>query len=260
MILVIDAGNTNVTVGLADGGTVREAGRFETAKVAPGGKAADELRAILSSGAPGSPPPERAIACAGAAETEEALARAVETGLGIPLLLLGRDPGRSGIDVGVRMAMEEPASVGPDRIANAAGAWSTRRSAVIAVDLGTATTFDVVNGTGDFIGGAIAPGVVTGARALERRTARLFVPRLEFPARAIGGRTGEALRSGILFGAVSMIDGMVGRMKEELGDGSARVIATGGSSALVAAHCESIDEVAPLLTLRGLMLIERMNR
>ncbi|MFH1679366.1 MAG: type III pantothenate kinase, partial [Candidatus Eisenbacteria bacterium] len=145
-----------------------------------------------------------------------------------------------------------------DRIADAVAGFAEARGAVVVVDLGTATTFNAVNSDGVFLGGAIAPGVRMGADALAGRAARLHRAELAFTERAIGRSTDESIRSGVLWGAASMIDGMVARIRDELGGGM--VIATGGLSSLVAPRSRSIDRVDPLLSLKGLRLLYERNR
>ena len=128
----------------------------------------------------------------------------------------------------------------------------------IVVDFGTATTFDAVSAAGEYLGGAIAPGIETSLDALANRAARLVKVDLVAPDRAIGKSTTESMRSGIVYGTVAMVDGVCARMKEELGP-DAVVVATGGLSSLVFPHSEQIDEVDPLLTLEGLRLVHELN-
>jgi type III pantothenate kinase len=162
------------------------------------------------------------------------------------------------IDLGIRIGYERPADLGPDRIADAAAGHAEVGGAVIVVDLGTATTFNAVTADGIFLGGAIAPGIGTGADALARAASRLFRPSLTFPERVIGRTTEESLRSGILHGAVTMIDGMADLLRAEMG--GAVVIATGGFAPLVAPQSRTIDRSDELLTLKGLKLLYERNR
>jgi type III pantothenate kinase len=161
----------------------------------------------------------------------------------------------------VRLDVEEPLSVGADRIANTLAAATLYRRDTIAVDLGTATTFDLITADGDFAGGVISPGVQTGAETLVRRTAKL--PRIDLerrPESVIGRRTETALRSGIFFGAVDAIDGIVDRLKAEWGRPEAWVVATGGLATLIAPHCRTVDHIEPFLTLHGLAIAHQHLR
>jgi type III pantothenate kinase len=154
--------------------------------------------------------------------------------------------------------MDNPREVGADRIVNAAAAHHLYGGPVIVADLGTATTFDTVSKDGDYLGGAIAPGIVTAAEALFGRAAML--PRVELvrPKRAIGTNTIAAMQSGIIFGYVSLIEGMVVRIQQELGE-KTKVVATGGCVELIAKETAVIDVVNPNLTLIGLRIIYQMN-
>jgi type III pantothenate kinase len=156
-------------------------------------------------------------------------------------------------DLPIRLDVDEPRSVGADRIANTLAAARLFRTHTIVVDLGTATTYDCITGDGVFIGGVIAPGLQTSAENLTRRTAKL--PRVDVgpPTSVIGRRTETALQSGIFFGAVEAIDGIVRRIQEEW-TAESLVVATGGLAALVAPHCRTIHRVEPFLTLHGLRL------
>ncbi len=165
----------------------------------------------------------------------------------------------SGVKTGVRIRMDNPREVGADRIVNAAAAHQLYGSPVIIVDLGTGTTFDTVSKEGDYIGGAISPGINTAAEGLFTRTAML--PRVELvpPKKAIGTNTITALQSGIVFGYVGLIEGIVARIQKELKE-KAKVVATGGYAELIARETKVIDVVNPDLTLIGLRLIYEMNK
>ena len=165
----------------------------------------------------------------------------------------------AGTKTGVKIRMDNPREVGADRIVNAAAAFHLYKTACIVVDLGTATTFDTVSATGDYIGGAIAPGIATAAEALTSRTSML--PRIELhrPEKAIGTSTVKAMQSGLVFGYVGLVEGIVERIQKEL-PSKAKVIATGGYAELLAAETKIFDAVSPDLTLYGLRLIYFMNR
>ncbi len=165
----------------------------------------------------------------------------------------------AGVKTGVRIRTDNPREVGADRIVNTAAAHHLYGGPVIIVDLGTATTFDTVSKEGDYLGGAIAPGIDTAAEALFMQAAML--PRVELvrPQHAIGTNTIAAIQSGIVFGYVGLIEGMVARLQKELG-GKAKVVATGGWAELIAKETPVIDEVNLNLTLIGLRLIYLMNK
>ena len=165
----------------------------------------------------------------------------------------------AGVKTGVRIRMDNPKEVGTDRIVNAAAAHHLYGGPIIIADLGTATTFDTVSKEGDYLGGAIAPGIVTAAEALFMQAAML--PRVELipPKHAIGTNTIAAIQSGIVFGYVGLIEGIVARIQQELEE-KAKVVATGGYAELIAKETTVIDAVNPDLTLIGLRLIYLMNR
>ena len=164
-----------------------------------------------------------------------------------------------GVKTGVRICMDNPREVGADRIVDAAAAHHLYRGPIIIVDLGTATTFDTISKEGDYLGGAIAPGINTAAEALFTRAAMLPRVELVHPKQAIGTNTIAAMQSGIVFGYVGLVEGIVARIRQELG-GKAKVVATGGYAELIAKETTVIDVVNPDLTLIGLRLIYLMNR
>ncbi|MBN1862158.1 MAG: type III pantothenate kinase [Dehalococcoidales bacterium] len=165
----------------------------------------------------------------------------------------------AGVKTGVRIRMENPKEVGADRIANAAAAHHLYQGPVIIVDLGTATTFDVVSREGDYLGGAIAPGLYTAAEALFTQASMLPQVELTAPKHAIGSSTISAMQSGIVFGYVGLIEGIIARIQRELGD-KAKVVATGGWAEAIARETKIIEAVNPDLTLIGLRIIYHMNR
>ncbi|UCF79602.1 MAG: type III pantothenate kinase [Candidatus Eiseniibacteriota bacterium] len=161
-------------------------------------------------------------------------------------------------DAGLRILYRDPLSVGGDRIATAVGAVERFGKPVVVVDMGTATTIDVVSGAGDYLGGAIAPGVGTAAEELFRRAARLPRVELKQPPSAIGKSTEESLQSGIVYGAAGQIEGLLARVLSEL-DFECPVVATGGHARLIARHCSRIDHVEDGLVLEGLRAIHARN-
>jgi type III pantothenate kinase len=165
----------------------------------------------------------------------------------------------AGVKTGVRIRMDNPREVGPDRIVNAAAAHHLYGGPIIVADLGTAITFDTVSKEGDYLGGAISPGIATAAEALSMRTAML--PRIELvhPRRAIGTNTISAMQSGIVFGYAGLIEGIVARIQQELGM-KTKVIATGGYAELIGKETSVFDVINPDLTLIGIKFIYEMNQ
>lgn len=155
---------------------------------------------------------------------------------------------------GIKIAYKHPHEIGADRIVNSLAGYRLFGGPLIAVDFGTATTFDVITKDGAYQGGAIAPGVETSAASLFAAAARLARTELLPPSKVIGDDTSESLRSGIIFGAAAMVDGMVERIKAEA-NSKFKVIATGGLAELIAPHCKSVSHVEPFLTLLGLQMI-----
>jgi type III pantothenate kinase len=166
----------------------------------------------------------------------------------------------SDLSLGIKILYDDPKAVGADRIANAVAAYQIYGGPAIVVDFGTATTFDVISEGGEYLGGAIAPGIETSSFNLFKKASRLFKVSLEKPQKAIGKNTEESLRSGIIFGAVGQSDEIVKRVKKELSENfpsqkKPKVIATGGLANLIAKESKTIEEVNPTLTLEGLRRI-----
>jgi type III pantothenate kinase len=252
MILVFDIGNTETVIGLFDDGelvehwrvstyperTVDEFGLLVRALLRESGFDTDDIRAgVIGSVVPHVTP---------------IVAESCQHHLAARVAIID-----STTPLPIRLAVEEPRSVGADRILNTLAAAQLFRRDTIVVDLGTATTFDCISADGVFLGGVISPGVRTGAETLVRRTAKLPRVDLEPPAQVIGKRTETSLRSGIFFGAVDTIDGIVRRIKEEWLRPDALVVATGGLAPMLAPHCATVDRVEPFITLYGLDLAFR---
>jgi len=255
MLLTVDIGNTNVVLGVFDdSGTALATARVGTRRDAT----VDELSMVV------------AHLCRGIPGRETALRRTVVCSV-VPSLTrtfvafvrreLGHEPVSVSAesDLGIPVAVDNPAEVGADRIVNAVAARELVGAPAIVVDLGTATNFDVVDPEGRYVGGIIAPGVETGSEDLFRRAARLTKVDLVFPPRVIGRNTADCLRSGILNGAVGMIDTLVESIRGELG-APGTVIATGGLASLIGPKCRSVDRVDVDLTLNGLLSIDRYLR
>jgi type III pantothenate kinase len=163
-----------------------------------------------------------------------------------------------GVHTGIQIQIDNPSEVGADRIANTAAVHKLHGGPAIVLDLGTATTFDVISKDGDYLGGAIAPGLGIAADALVRRTAKLPKVELTFPENVVGRNTVAAMQSGLVIGYVGLVKELVARLKKELG-GNPKVIATGGMAERIAAWTEVIDIVSPRLTLEGIRIIYELN-
>ena len=163
------------------------------------------------------------------------------------------------LDTGIKVATDNPAEVGADRIVNAVAAYTLYRKSSIVVDFGTAITFDCISSEGEYLGGAIIPGMVISLDALANRTAKL--PRIDIsmpPQKAIGANTVDAIKSGLLWGYGAMVDGLIKKLTAEF-PGDPQIIATGGMSELIATYTESIQIVDPMLTLKGLHILYEKN-
>ncbi len=254
MLLAVDIGNTNIALGVFDGEQLQATWRVATGV----NQMADEyavslLNLLHHRGLETSDIEEVALCCVVPpllGTFEELFQRYFHTS---PLVV------GAGVKTGVRIRMDNPREVGADRIVNAAAAHHLYRGPIIIADLGTATTFDTVSKEGDYLGGAIAPGINTAAEALFARTTALPRVELVHPQQAIGTNTVAAMQSGIVFGYVGLVEGIVARIQQELGE-KARVVATGGCAGLIARETAVIDEVNPDLTLVGLRLIYLMNK
>jgi type III pantothenate kinase len=176
-------------------------------------------------------------------------AEALERWSGHPPVEVGPDTARS-----LRIRYRDPGAVGADRIANAIAARDLYGTPAIVVDLGTATTFDCVSQSGEYLGGAIAPGVGTSAEELFRRAARIPRVDLRRPTRALGRTTEESLRAGVLWGAAGQVDALVNRLAREM-KGTPQVIATGGWAKIVAPECATVQVVDEALTLKGMRIL-----
>ena len=254
MLLAIDIGNTEITIGVFEGEKIRATWHMATGIH----RRADEYAALLLnllhhqnidiSGI------KKVALCSVVPPLIATFEKLFQQYFNASPLVIG-----SGVKTGVRIRMDNPREVGADRIVNAAAAHHLYGGPVIITDLGTATTFDTVSKEGDYLGGAIAPGIITAAEGLFTRAAML--PRVELtrPKQAIGTNTTSAMQSGIIFGYVGLVEGIVARIQQELEE-KAKVVATGGYAELIANETSVIDTINPDLTLIGLRLIYLMNK
>jgi type III pantothenate kinase len=258
MLLAIDIGNTNIVLGVFDGASLVQSWRLQTLRE----RTSDELGLIVDG-------------LFAHSRIERVQVRGVILGSVVPPLtrtmqtMTERYFGVSaltiepGVDTGMPILYENPAEVGADRIVNGVGAWERfgrgHHRPMIIVDFGTSTTLDAISAKGEYLGGAICPGVQISADALFQRAARL--PRIDVrkPARIVGRTTVGAMESGLFYGYVGMVEGLVKRMDEELG-GHAICVATGGLADVIAPETPLIQHVDPDLTLHGLRIVWERNQ
>lgn len=255
MLLVIDVGNTNIVLGVYDKDTLVGHWRISTDRVRTTDEygmlimnlffhdrkvnAKDITDIIISSVVPPVMP---------------ALERVCSRYFNVTPLIVG-----PGTKTGIAIKYDNPREVGADRIVNAVAAHTAYEGSLIVIDFGTATTYCAVLGNGDYIGGVITPGVTIAAESLFQRAAKL--PRIEVkdPGQVISKNTVASMQSGMFYGYVGQVEGLVARMKEEIG-GQVTVVATGGLAQLISSATDSIDYVEPMLTLEGLRLIYERNK
>jgi len=254
LLLAIDIGNTHVVLGVFDGERLLHHWRIGTHRQDTSDEAAVTVRALFDlAGVPRDTVKDAIISCV-VPPLLPIFERTCEKLLGKSPLVVG-----PGIRTGMAIRVENPREVGADRIVNAVAAVARVGAPVIAIDFGTATTFDCVSRDGEFVGGAIYPGVFISLEALVNRASLLASVEIVRPPSVIGRNTATNLQSGMVFGYAGMVDTMVRRIRKELGE-DARVLATGGLAALIASEAETIERVEPFLTLEGLRLIYARNR
>lgn len=253
-LLAVDVGNTNTVLGLFEGRDLVAHWRLTTRREATSDEITLSVRGLLAS-----------VGRAGA-QTSDVIVANVVPSLRFPMKqalrqITDREPlfVEPGVRTGMPILYDSPQEVGADRIVNAVAAHSRLGGPCVVVDFGTATTFDVVTAHGEYAGGVIVPGISISAEALFEKAARLWRVEIRRPDRVIGKTTGASIQSGLYFGYLSLVDGLIDRISNELG-ARPRVIATGGLAELFASASEKIEAVDPLLTLTGLFLIHERNR
>lgn len=256
VLLVVDVGNTNTVVGVftMDSPRVVTTARMSTRR----DRMPDEWYAILAPVLAQSGIDPRSISAMVISSVVPNVTRWLSAmgseRLGVTPMLVSID-----LDLGIGIDYPNPAEIGPDRLVNALAAVEQFGAPVISIDLGTAINFDIVNEAGVYVGGALAPGLVVSLDAMASRAARLFTVELVRPPRAIGRSTTEAIQSGVVLGYLSMIEGMITRIKAEL-TGHPAVIVTGGYGEIFAEASQLIDAFVPNLTIDGLRLVFERSR
>lgn len=255
VLIAIDVGNTETHFGVFEGSQLAASFRLSTDST----RTTDELVALVgqliydSERWDRSQMPEGVIIGSVVPTMHERLQAMAQKLFGREAMFV-----EPGIKTGIPIRNLNPAEVGADRIVNAVAAVEGYGAPVVVVDFGTATTFDVVNARGEYIGGLILPGVGISAEALFRSASRLYRVDIRRPERLIGRTTAEAMQSGIYNGAIGQVDGILGRLLDDLGE-RPRLVATGGLASMIAPGSRYLDEVNPKLTLDGLYLIYQRN-
>lgn len=254
MLLAIDIGNTNTVVGLFDGQTLRNDFRFASRH----NRTSDEAGILISDVIMREGFKNEDIDKAVIASVVPPLTSVYENTVRVyfkiePLMVSHR------LKLSVKIEISQPEQVGADRIANAVAGYKKYGGPVIVVDFGTATTFDIVDKNGAYIGGIIVPGPDTSMAELAKRAARLFEVRIEPPVSVVGKSTAGALKSGLFYGTVGQVDYIIGKIIEETGFEKPSIIATGGLAQRINDYSRFIKKVEPNLTLEGLQIISDLN-
>jgi len=254
VLLAIDVGNTNTVLGVFEGSSLRHQWRVETSQ----SRTYDEYGILFTQLFAGSGLDPAKVDAIAVASVVPALAFTLEQ---MAQRYFGKKPVfiGPGVKTGMPILYDDPREVGADRVVNAVAAYARWKTGLVVVDFGTATTFDAVSPRGEYLGGAICPGVSISMEALFTHAAKL--PRVEFarPPHVVGKNTVASIQSGLVFGYVGLVDGICARMQDELGF-PVKVVATGGLAPLVAGLSRAISEVDEHLTLEGLRLVYELNR
>jgi len=253
LLLAIDVGNSNLTLGLFDGEELQTHGRFTTRRDATPDELGGQLLTFL--GQRDVSAKVEAIAVSSVVPSlSQPLAEMARSYFGLEALLVG-----PGTRTGMEIHYDPARDVGADRIVTAVGVHHRYGGPAIMVSFGTATVFDAIDEHGGYLGGAIAPGLQLSVDALFARAARLPRVDLVAPAKTLGRTTVTSMQAGIMYGAAAQAEGMIARIREEV-PGEPKVVATGGLAALVAPLVKGVDVIDPLVLLEGLRVLELLNR
>ena len=253
MLLVVDVGNTQTHLGAFAGSELVEHWRYATIRESTADELGASLRTLLALRGLDFDDLEASIASSTVPQLSPEWSQTAERYLDHEMVVVG-----PGVRTGMPIRYDNPREIGADRLVNAVAAHDRFGGPCIVVDFGTAITYDAVSREGEYLGGIISPGLEISLEALSERAAKLPHVDLGEPRALIGKSTVDAIRSGVVFGFAAQVDGIVARLRAELGE-TADAIATGGHAAIVVPHAESIDEVDDLLTLTGLRLIHERN-
>ncbi|MBJ7243201.1 MAG: type III pantothenate kinase [Solirubrobacteraceae bacterium] len=254
MLLVVDVGNTQTHFGTYQGGELVEHWRFATVRDSTADEIGAALRNLVELRGVDLEQIDSSIVSSTVPQLGPQWLEMTERYLGHEMLVVG-----PGFKTGMPLRYDNPREIGADRLVNAVAAYERTQGACIVVDFGTAITYDPVSAEGEYLGGIISPGVEISVEALASRAAKLPKVDLEPPRALIGKSTIEAIRSGVIYGFAAMVDGIVARLLEEMGEETA-TIATGGLAHHIVPFTERIDEIDDLLTLEGLRILFERNQ